>query len=590
MIRFRNPVFGLFLPLVAVLVFTVLLTFSMIRMTAVEKHMRVEAEENMLWVFHQSEVAARRLTETAALADLYEADVADLALRFDILDGRISMLGDGPQRRFVEKIGLDRELDRHRASLEDIASSVSGFTPGDGARLRELLAPLTRFFGRAANKAMIAKWNDLGGRLETYRAQLRQIIVFLVCIMVAGGILAATLAVALRQSRQRNLMLQRSRDFSTLLISSSGEGILAVDRAGRCTLWNDAMASLMGKSAEQAVGRPLADLAGFFDIAPLQERLARALDGETARLALQPLFHQDDADPRYVDMRFFPMRHDDAIIGAILFLHDATDRHAAQQRDAEDRDRLEELVVERTRDLDKALQRERSAVDLYRNFAAMVSHQFRTPLAVADSALQRLIRRGPRAESDEIVERAGRARNAIAGLTRLVDSTLDAARLDAGQLGVQRVRCSLEEIVRTVCTLQREAEPERTIHVRQETEDGAAVFCDPAHAEQILENLLSNARKYACPETPISINLHGDVQNMFCDVHSGGDTIPKDERERIFDRNYRGTNSVGSAGTGIGLFMARTLARMQGGDVTLQTESEGVTFRITLPRFEARPA
>ena len=586
MIRFRNLAFGLLLPLVAVFVFAVLLTFSLIRMLEVENAMRVGAEKNMLWVFHQSEVAARRLTETAALIGLGEADADDLSLRFDILKSRIAILNDGPQRRFVEEIGYDDELDRIAAALAAMTPVVADFSPDDGARLRDALKPAAGFFGRAANKAMIAEWNDLGGRLETYRAQLRQIILFLIGIMVAGGILAATLIGALRQTHQRNLMLRQSRDFSALLVSSSGEGILAVDRAGRCTLWNDAMAGVIGKSAEQATGQPLAELAGFFGIAPLQSGLARALEGESSELALQPLFHDEDTEPRYVDLRFFPMRNDGEVIGAILFLHDATDRHAAQKREAEDRDRLEELVAERTRDLDDALQRERSAADLYRNFAAMVSHQFRTPLAVADSALQRLIRRGPRVDPDEVAERATRARNAIAGLTRLVESTLDVARLDAGQLGAQRVRCALKDIVHTVCSRQRDADPTREIRILPSPVNDDTVFCDPAHVEQMLENLLSNASKYAPAGTPVSVSVDGDHQNLYCDVHNESDPIPEEERDLIFNRNYRGTNCTGSAGTGLGLFMARTLARMQGGDLTLQPDGEGVTFRIILPRFE----
>lgn len=586
MIRFRNLAVGLLLPLVAVVVFAVLLTFSLTRMLEVENAMRVGAEKNMLWVFHQSEVAARRFTETAALIDLGEAAPEDLALRFDILKSRVAILNDGPQRRFVEEIGYDDELDRIAAALEAMTPVVADYSPGDGARLRDALKPAPAFFGRAANKAMIAEWNDLGGRLETYRAQLRQIILFLIGIMAAGGILAATLAVALRQAHQRNLMLRRSQDFSALLVSSSGEGILAVDREGRCTLWNDAMAGLIGKSAEQATGRPLAELAGFFGIAPLQAGVARALDGDSSELVQHPLFRHEATEPRYVDLRFFPMRNDGEVIGAILFLHDATDRHAAQKREAEDRDRLEELVAERTRDLDEALRRERSAADLYRNFAAMVSHQFRTPLAVADSALQRLIRRGPRVEPDEVVERANRARNAIAGLTRLVESTLDVARLDAGQLGARRVRCALTDIVRTVCTRQREADPTRRIRIFEPEDESDAVFCDPAHAEQMLENLLSNTFKYAPAGSPVSVRVHGDGEDLLCDVHNEGDPIPEEERDLIFNRNYRGANSTGSAGTGLGLFMARTLARMQGGDLTLQPDGNGVTFRMRLPRFD----
>lgn len=580
---------GLILPLGAVLVFAVLLTFSLIRMSRVESDMRVGAEQNMLWVLHQADVAALRFSETVALAELGLADDEDLALRHDILASRIALLNDGPQRRFVERIGYGDEIARLTDALGTIAPMISGFRPVDGPQLRDALAPFPRLFGRAANAAMIAEWDDLGGRLETYRNQLRQIIASLIGIMGAGGILTVTLILALRQTRQRNHMLQREQDFSSLLISSSGEGILAVDRDGRCTLWNDAMAGMVGTQRAQAVGRDLAEVAGFFDIAPVRQGLARALAGHPSQLMLQPLFQPGRDRPLHVDLRFYPLRDGDVTIGAILFLHDASDRHAAQQKDAQDRDRLEDLVAERTRDLDSALRREKSAADLYRSFAAMVSHQFRTPLAVADSALQRLIRRGPHADPAEVAERATRARGAIAGLTRLVASTLDAARLDAGQIGARRVECDIGEIVRTVCARQRAVAPDRQITLHQQITGPVAGYCDPAHVEQVLENLLSNAIKYADADTPVSVTLHGDQQVLACDVRNMGNPVCDSDRARVFDRNYRGTNSVGTAGTGVGLFIARTLARMQGGDVTLLTEGDATIFRLTLPRFRETP-
>lgn len=583
--RFGHLVFGVILPLAAVPVFALLLSLSLIRMFEIEKDMRVEAEQNMLWVLHQAEVAALRLGETAALVGLGEAQQSALSLRFDILASRMALLNDGPQRRFIERIGFNDGLDKLVDSLDVIAPIVVGFTADDNLQLREALAPFPRFFGRAANAAMITEWDDLGGRLETYRNQLRQITYFLISIMAAGGILAVSLAVSLHQTRQRNRMLRRERDFSGLLISSSGEGILAVDRDGRCTLWNDAMAAMLGKSAEQAVGRPLKDVAGFFDTDELRRGMARALEGEISQLTLRPLFQPDREAARYVDLRFFPMRDDEAVLGAILLLHDATDRHAAQQKVVQDRDRLEELVAERTRDLDSALRREKSAADLYRNIASMVSHQFRTPLAVADSALQRLIRRGASAEPQEVVERAGRARGAIAGLTRLVESTLDAARLDANQVSARRVECELSGIVDAVCARQRDVTPNRQIMLHHQPGERTVVLCDPAHVEHVLENLIANAAKYAPDETPVEVVLHADAQSLFCDVHNDGTSFSQQDHEHLFERGYRGSNSVGMAGTGIGLFMARTLARMQGGDVELTSDQQGVTFRLTLPRL-----
>ncbi|HLS18619.1 MAG TPA: ATP-binding protein [Paracoccaceae bacterium] len=573
------------LPLGAIAVFALLLAFSLIRMVGIQADMRVGAEQNMLWVMHQGETAARRLNEAAILAERGEATAEELALRFDILKSRLALVNDGPQRRFVEEIGLDAEFAEVATVLDTVADLARSATPSDAARLREALAPIPGFLAEASNKAMIAEWDDLGGRLETHRDQLRQIITWLIGIMLAGGVLAAMLIMALRQTRQRNLMLRRAQDFSGLLISSSGEGILAVDRAGRCTLWNPAMAAMIRRSAEQAIGRKPGELAGFFDIAPVRDGIEQALAGRMTELTLQPLFHPGER-PLHVDLRFFPMRNESGIIGAITFMRDASDRHAAEQRITEDRNRLEHLVTERTRELDNALQRERSAADLYRNFAAMISHQFRTPLAVADSALQRLIRRGPRAEPTEITERATRARSAIAALTRLVESTLDAARLEAGQVGARRRPSDLGAILAEVCARQRAASPGCRIEISDESKGGHHAFCDPAHAEQVLENLIANAVKYASPGSAVLARLHGNTEMILCDVRNQGPGIAPEDRERIFERNVRGDNSIGTAGAGVGLFIARALARMQGGDVRLEPEMTATVFRLSLPRLQ----
>lgn len=585
MTKRRSSLVGIWLPLAAVPAFALLLTFSLVRMLEVENNMRVDAEQNMLWVLHQAEVATLRLTGSMALAETGGASADDVALRFDILQSRIALLNAGPQRRFIERIHFTDTLDQLSRTLDSLAPEIATFTPDAGPDLRSRLAPFARRLGQAANVAMITEWNELGGRLDAQRKQLNQAIASLVGIMIAGAILTLTLILALRQSHRRNRMLRRERDFSALLIASSGEGIVAVDSAGRCTLWNPAMVDIIGKSESQATGEALADIADFFAAPAVHQGVARALAGSASQLTLQPLLQSGWAAPLYMDLHAFPMRDDGAILGAIVLLHDVSDRHAAQQKEALDRDRLEELVIERTRDLDSALQRERSAAELYRNFAAMVSHQFRTPLAVADSALQRLVRRGDRARAEEIAERAGRARRAIAGLTRLVDSTLDAARLGAGQVGARRLQCDVTAIIELVCMRQRETTPERRIMTHYAAGDSGTAFCDPTHAEQILENLLSNAAKYAPHAAPVAVSLHADSARLICDVHHAGAPIAKQDRKHLFERNYRGASSTGVDGTGLGLFMAHTLARMQGGDLHLQPDDQGVTFRLTLPRF-----
>ncbi len=575
----------LILPVIAILIFAVLLGFALIRMFKVEADIKVDAEQNMLWVMHQSESATRRLVETTLRAELGEADAEEIALRLDLLRSRFALLQDGPQRRFITEIGLHQRLSELHATLQEIQPLPKAFTAADVRQLRQTLTPFAAFFVRAANMTMVREWDNLGGRLETSRDQLRQIIVSLIGIMVTGTVLTVTLFLSLRLSRQRNAMLHRERDFSSLLVASSGEGILAVDDARRCTIWNPAMSNMMGQTAEQTIGRELSEIAGFFDVAQVRQAITAALGGKINSLALQPYFRDAHAPPLHVDLRVSPMRNDEQVVGAIIFIHDASDRHMARQKDAEIRGRLEHLVAERTRELDDALTRERSAADLYRNFAGMISHQFRTPLAVADSALQRLIRRGPRADANETAERAAVARNAIAGLTRLVESTLDAVRLQAGQASAKRIACNLMQVLEVLGTQLRATSPDIRIDVHHAEAVDAVALCDPAHAEQVLENLLSNALKFADLDTNVSARVHHDDKHVHCDISNAGPTIDDADRDRLFEPNFRGRNSVGTQGTGIGLFIARSLARMQGGEIRLLSDDARTTFRMTLPRF-----
>ena len=100
--------------------------------------------------------------------------------------------------------------------------------------------------------------------------------------------------------------------------------------------------------------------------------------------------------------------------------------------------------------------RERETTNAYRSFVSMVSHQFRTPLAILDSSAQRILRRGQAMTQDELVTRVQKIRNAANRLTRLVDSVLNAAKLDAGTIELNPASYNLVDLVMDICERQRE--------------------------------------------------------------------------------------------------------------------------------------
>ncbi|HHY03417.1 MAG TPA: HAMP domain-containing histidine kinase, partial [Paracoccus sp.] len=278
----------------------------------------------------------------------------------------------------------------------------------------------------------------------------------------------------------------------------------------------------------------------------------------------------------------FSLRDGPRIIGAILLISDVTARRDAQKEIADHRDHLEQLVEARTRELDAALTRERATAELYRNFGTMISHQFRTPLAIIDSALHRLMRRRDLLTPDEVLERGSNARQAIARLTRLVESTLDAARLDAGQIEVRSQPCDLRKIIAQIYSDQA---GERELLVQPCNDEPVMACCDPVHVENILTNLVTNAVKYSPAGTPVIIELAGVGAQIECVVTNQGTLENSGERNRLFERYFRGSNAEGRPGIGVGLYMARMLARLQGGDVLLRNSDPGtIRLALRLPR------
>ncbi|SEK65936.1 sensor histidine kinase [Halomonas daqiaonensis] len=281
----------------------------------------------------------------------------------------------------------------------------------------------------------------------------------------------------------------------------------------------------------------------------------------------------------------------------LLLVHALRQRRVAQRALTAHRDQLEEEIArhisryKETADaLARALNRERGVSEFYRSFAAMVSHQFRTPLAVIDSGLQRLQRRHHHFTPEKRSERYQRLREAVEQMTRLVESSLTAARLDGQQVETSPTRHSLVAIVDHLCRLQEEAHGiERLVTAHDSPE--AFAWCDRALTEQVLANLISNALKYSPAGQPVRITTALEEGQAVCRVADGGPGIPEAEQARLFERFFRGSNAAGTDGIGLGLNIARHLARIQQGDLEVSSSlGEGSVFTLRLPAANSEEA
>ena len=235
--------------------------------------------------------------------------------------------------------------------------------------------------------------------------------------------------------------------------------------------------------------------------------------------------------------------------------------------------------------IQEALQKERELNGLQRQFVAMVSHEFRTPLGIIDGHAQRLLKRLESIEPAGIRKSLGTMRVSVKRLVELMESVLAAARLEDGRIKLEPNSCALIELVTEVSSSYRDLYPDRQINLDLD-ELPAEIIADGKLLRQVISNLLSNAIKYSPDRDRVWLNgFVNDLGEAVISVRDEGVGIPKVEQEKLFDRFFRASTSVGIAGSGIGLHLASHLVQMHGGKIDFESiEGEGTTFYIRLPQ------
>jgi two-component system OmpR family sensor kinase len=222
---------------------------------------------------------------------------------------------------------------------------------------------------------------------------------------------------------------------------------------------------------------------------------------------------------------------------------------------------------------------------LQRNFVSMASHEFRTPLGIIDGHAQRMISLRDRLTAVELAERARKIRNAVRRMTQLIANLIGSSRLIDGRIGFNYhpTQVDLGAIVREACHLQRELTPDAHLldcpAVRP-----LMVYGDASLLSQVLGNLVSNAVKYSPNGAPVTVTAVRDGEHVSVLIEDHGIGIPDTDRQRVFERYYRGSNTSGIVGSGVGLYLVKTIIDLHQGSIVLDSrENEGSRFTLRLP-------
>jgi signal transduction histidine kinase len=241
-------------------------------------------------------------------------------------------------------------------------------------------------------------------------------------------------------------------------------------------------------------------------------------------------------------------------------------------------------LIEQTAALEETLEKERRVTAQQRNFVAMTSHEFRTPLTVIDAQAQRLIKLKDRLAPNDLLERATRIRSAVTRLTGIMDSLLGDSRLLDEQAVCHPGEFNPATLLHEVCQLHRETT--RGADIREEFgELSSTMHGDPKLLFALFSNLLSNALKYSAAGSPVEVMARMKPGGgLLVHVRDHGIGIPDRDRVHLFERYYRGSNAAGVAGSGVGLHLVAMVLEHHGGAIEVESRAgEGSSFIVHLP-------
>lgn len=217
-------------------------------------------------------------------------------------------------------------------------------------------------------------------------------------------------------------------------------------------------------------------------------------------------------------------------------------------------------------------------------FSADAAHELQTPLTILQGELDNAINTSQNGSREQ--QRYSKLLAELSNLKAVVQKLLLLSHADEGRLKLNPEIVNLSEMTHAAVEDLEFMAPK--LKISTEIPDEMHVSADPALLNQILRNMISNAAKYTAEKGQVRFKLTSTKQDIRLTLSNSADPIPAKDRNLLFDRFHRVDTARGSSGSGLGLSLARELARAHGGDLTLNPAEEGiVSFTLRLPHHPA---
>ncbi|MFA6339156.1 MAG: ATP-binding protein [Candidatus Paceibacterota bacterium] len=380
-------------------------------------------------------------------------------------------------------------------------------------------------------------------------------------------LLAITIFLLILQKRRRQLEKQVSRN--TALIASIGDGLMICDRNGIIIFVNKKAEDLSGYSAKDALGK------SYYDFWLLVDSKG------TPILQQERPFHQSMIKKEVINItvtdHLFILRKDgtqfplSSTISPVI-LNGKVDGSIMTFRDITKESEVDRMKTE---------------------FLSLVSHQLLTPTTAIKWISELLLKGKYGILNEKQIENIQNIHISNESTITLVSSLLNISRIESGRIIISPKPTNLKNLATEVSEeLKNKIESKEQI-LSIESESGLPdVNIDPNLIKQIYKNLLTNAIKYTPAKGKISITINKEKEDIISKISDTGYGIPAEEKNKIFEKFYRGGNITGIEidGNGLGLYLVKQLVDASGGKIWFESEiNKGTTFYFSLPISGSKP-
>lgn len=339
-------------------------------------------------------------------------------------------------------------------------------------------------------------------------------------------------------------------------------------QSGRLIDVNASWLQLLGYNREEVVGKSVSDF-GLYADASEYANITHSLN-DRERVINKPL------QLRKRSGEFVNVLYSSELItlkGKPVLLVMMTDI-TLQKTQQQNINQLEKTVADRTKKLQEEVKR-------LQRFLSMISHEYRTPLAIMRSNLD-LIKMKNKMGNFSNKQELLKISRAIDRLVEVLEVSIQDSRISESQKTSTSIRFQIAPVVTSQVEVFRKIWEERVISY-SENLGRHEVSGEPSQIKFAIFNLLDNARKYSSTDSPIEVECSTENNDAVIKIRNRCKSITLNEAEAFFEKYHRGSNSTNTAGAGLGLWLVRNIINQHSGKVTLEGITSGVEATIRLP-------